>query len=109
MTAKHTPGPWFVEAGSEWQTTNAFGSTHSITVVDQYGDVGLSDESVAKVFATNAEVASANARLIAAAPELLEALQVMLGTAGEDMTPAQRLPIMEKARAAIRKATGETE
>jgi hypothetical protein len=47
----------------------------------------------------------ANARLIAAAPDLLEALKGMLGVWEED--PAYGHASAEKARAAIAKAEGE--
>lgn len=82
----HTPGPWFsqyddngfYEIGSE---------TISIRLAFTYGE-GDGDE--------------ANARLIAAAPDLLEALQaIMAGVAG-----CERQPHWEAARAAIAKATG---
>ena len=43
-----------------------------------------------------------NARLIAAAPELLEALQFVMAASGEQLSTA-----FEQAQAAIAKATGE--
>lgn len=59
----HTPGPWWIEepddpAEDERQISDGFG--HTATV---YGD---------------AETATANARLIAAAPELLKTLRFIL-------------------------------
>jgi hypothetical protein len=47
----------------------------------------------------------ANARLIAAAPELLEALKAMLAVWEED--PAYGTDAADKARAVIAKATGQ--
>jgi hypothetical protein len=53
-----------------------------------------------------AEQLQANARLIAAAPDLLEALRGVLGYADLCSVPAAQ-PACVKARAAISKATGE--
>lgn len=49
----------------------------------------------------------ANARLIAAAPELLEALEGFVSVYGVDDVP-RWMQVRDKARAAIAKATGET-
>jgi hypothetical protein len=55
---------------------------------------------VANVHGTDEE-SKANARLIAAAPDLLEALQYVLSAHGEQLTDA-----FDQARKAIAKATG---
>jgi len=63
---KHTPGPWKLDLQEtyEWPT-------EEIEIMDNDGD-GF----IAKVYAhTNIETQKANARLIAAAPDLLEALK----------------------------------
>jgi len=51
---------------------------------------------------------AANARLIAAAPELLQALQTLVGAFGLDSVGKKdrEAPIMKDARAAIARATG---
>ena len=98
---KHTPGPWETKPeecdkpyirirgtrlGSRYKVANA------ITPV--YDGVG----------AREAEETRANARLIAAAPELLEALQAIINDGLHcDVVPH----LHTKARAAIAKATGE--
>jgi hypothetical protein len=51
----------------------------------------------------------ATARLIAAAPELLQALRHVLPHVGVGYSGAQRHEIVEVARAAIAKATGKIE
>lgn len=52
------------------------------------------------------ERARADARLIAAAPDLLAALEALLSVCREELDPA-RTPEMSAARAAIKKARGE--
>jgi len=91
---KHTPGPWGVWSigGSQVITDNAMG------------------RHLAKII-NGAPEHEANARLIAAAPELLEALELALQ--GLDIAATKQLPefigfvlTADKARAAIAKARG---
>lgn len=89
---KGTPGPW------EWWTSNSFLRLSS-RATGKDGDVidsfSMSDG------ATSLSVKVADMHLIAAAPELLEALQLMLDS--------QVLPVWHQsiARAAINKALGK--
>ena len=105
--SKHTPAPWNFVLGP-------MGMTAEVEAPD-WGCI-----SVTKLFRSNPEVAErqlANARLIAAAPELLEALRRLLDEhAGQhspgcvDLPPgydATRCCPVAQARAAIAKATGE--
>lgn len=81
---QHSPGPWRYEAGT--QTIRSVPANYWIATVDS-ADGMVNNE--------------ANARLIAAAPDLLEALEWLLPGAeamGWDIT---------KAKAAITKAKGE--
>ena len=83
MNTQHTPGPWW----------------HSGLEV---GTVPMMMVKVAKVSGANHQEAQANARLIAAAPDLLEALKdalCALECCGKDYLAAS------KAQAAIAKAT----
>ena len=99
MTTKHTPGPWLLRTAP----TSA-GLCHIVSAADWrgafiYGD-GLRkgvDDSLPK-----AQELAANARLIAAAPDLLEALQEMVRTFAKNHALA-----VDVARAAIARATGE--
>lgn len=88
MSAKHTPGPWRITAQGK----------HVVSVED--GRICAAPEHMAK---WNWD---ANARLIAAAPELLEALELIANTdpveAALDPQRAVRV-----ARAAIAKAEGQ--
>lgn len=84
--SKHTPGPW---------------------EVDMYGDVTANGEDVARI-ATTGECAERDARLIAAAPELLEALRPFISAT---LTPnGAVIGLMredfERAAAAYAKAIG---
>jgi hypothetical protein len=92
--SKHTPGTWF-------------------TWTDQNGclQVGPSTNyTVAQMWSTPLEGQEANARLIAAAPDLLASLQVMLRdyAAVHDIGDVEMQPAIYQARAAIAKATRET-
>lgn len=94
--AKHTPGPWRVgeEAGSEMIV---------------YAPDGFAVASTVVFHRNHDQSKSANARLIAAAPELLEALIAFRdGGAGKnfDSWHESYRPAIDKAIAAIAKATG---
>lgn len=91
---KGTPGPWRV---SEKRGD-------LIDIRHENNEPGAMSLNLAQVVARQSwlKEAEANARLIAAAPELLEALQLMLDS--------QVLPVWHQsiACAAINRATGET-
>ena len=92
--SKHTPGPWFIE-----QRTYDDGNTHfRITASEGHGWAGNRYMSVSGCIDEH------DALLIAAAPELLEALEDLLDNCldSEGLCAAHA-----KARAAIAKATGE--
>lgn len=88
---KGTPGPWFIDNG------RAIGpkSTEDDQSYGMIIPVGWVE------FDPEVEVQIANQRMMAAAPELLEALQIICFF--EDISSAQR----EIAEAAIAKALGE--
>jgi hypothetical protein len=69
MTSKHTPGPW--EIDREVRTSINMGAKH-IALVNFYN----SPDAERNV---SGEEHEANVRLIAAAPELLDALEMVLG------------------------------
>lgn len=103
---KHTPGPWFVDDDGD------------ICVSDPNSPMGR--EMVADAFQMDDEpndVREANARLIAAAPELLEACHTVAGflsklencdTSDPLWTLRVRIhkPLWDKLRPAIAKAEG---
>jgi hypothetical protein len=111
MSAKYTPGPWAV---------NHAGDSKGISEVFVYAPhCGVDDVSVAAdiVDPVTSQPSEANARLIAAAPELLEALQTIRGVILLQRDVIERgmqakawaLPL-EVIDAAIQKATaGENE
>ena len=86
---KHTPGPWVASKRNQR------------TIVQQV----LNDSyAVAEVHAVYGNEAEANARLIAAAPEMLEALEaIFINHEVKGMSET----LNNKALAAIRKAKGE--
>ncbi len=91
METKHTPGPWYrnIKPASKYNTVWAGRNTHVARVVVD----GLPDEQV-----------EANINLIAAAPELLAALQAVVANAPDPHCAITRA-IDAQCRAAIAEAT----
>ena len=98
---KHTPGPWSIRQESVWSV----GTDHEMTAL-VYGCTDTEEE--------------ANARLIAAAPDLLEALKLaqsavadfhsgMNTTRPSEETRERNERILGSIRAAIAKAEGRAE
>jgi hypothetical protein len=100
MDAKYTPGPWNIGSSDlpvSRMSIHCKGhkdSCHStVALMVSRGVIGIShDEEFA------------NARLIAAAPDLLDVAQAILA---EDMLQYLPAEFVAKVRAAIAKATGE--
>lgn len=85
-TTQHTPGPWLAgQTITAADPGRAPGSYERITIASRVNNM-------------------ANARLIAAAPELLNMLQRMIDETGGGCAPCELT--REHARAAIAKATG---
>lgn len=95
MTTKHTPGPWKI--------ITLDGHTY-INPQRPEGEWGL----IAKMVGTSAYEESANAALIAAAPDLLAALEELLWAASRTSleTDGDYSNAFTAARAAIARATG---
>ncbi len=94
MENKHTPGPWYAESGHEqrngqlyWQVTDG------------------NDAIMQNQFCWCQGSQEANARLIAAAPDLLEALEMMRDN--ETIRAVCPSPIWATITAAIAKARGQ--
>lgn len=88
----HTPGPWRVKKAT------VRGEVNEWYVTDD-GGVAVIASCVTD---TAGEPSEANARLIAAAPELLEVIDGLLNA----LPSATAHPAIKAARAAIAKATG---
>ena len=91
MSAAHTPGPWLIRKGDEW--------THDVVTLEGESTEGEPMHwTVASANGRRDEV-DANARLIAAAPDLLEIAKKLVS---EGLSTS----LVSSARAAIAKATG---
>ena len=100
---QHTPGPWDVAY---------FGAQFYVSSANSVGGKTLPPGSGRQAIASlprgskrdvpgYAEMFEANARLIAAAPDLLDALRTLMAASGEQLTSA-----FEQAQVALIKATG---
>lgn len=94
---KYTPGPW------QWWTSNSFLRLSSQVTGK---DGGVIDSYVMRDGHSSLRVSKADMALIAAAPELLEALQDLLIRVADDEEYGPEHAIT-RARAAISKALGE--
>jgi hypothetical protein len=90
VMSKHTPGPWKIEHDYKPYVINA-GAGHTICAIT--GTAAIRPE------------AEANARLIAAAPEMLEALKLVRESGLADEYGASA--VEDAINAAIKKATGQ--
>ena len=98
--AKHTPGPWHLEE------MGYNSSSYYIRGSSESGDrLTIGKGAVAHIPRSTVNPMEANARLIAAAPELLEALAEIV-SAADGRGWDQLDPSFSKARSAIAKATG---
>ena len=99
MTTQHTPGPWTTDGKAETDTLDIVSPLGRITLID----CEFSDESE--------DVLTANARLISAAPDLLDVVKELydlLSHYCDDDPSSEEWETLKAARAAIAKATGES-
>ena len=100
MEFRGTPGPWVRESAGRGigPVSEGDDQSYGMVIPVAYVDFGESDE-----------VQNANARLIAAAPELLTALQLAekAMAEGRNVTYPEWYGVMNKARVTISKALGE--
>lgn len=94
MTTKHTPGPWKLSGAN---------TVHGADCIVAF--VGTADEEVRRF---SDERQSADAHLIAAAPDLLAACLAGLNKCSYGCTPKESCGICGVLFAAIAKAKGET-
>lgn len=89
----HTPRPWLIRKGDEW----------TYDVVTHHGDLPDGSPNSWNIATINGrrDEAKDNLMLIAAAPDLLEALEAVM-----DIT-TKNPEVWDQARAAIAKARGE--
>jgi len=101
MSAKHTPGPWSLEPVKDRSIEHLVpvdGNQMSILTVVEVDGVKFA-----------AVYLDEDARLIVAAPDLLDALETLLSLHDARVDTADAWNVsMEEARAAIAKATGES-
>ena len=108
MGAKHTPGPWKVRKGFSSGEYEVYPTRPG----EKPGFKGARWADVATVSeASRGESARANARLIAAAPELLDALECIKSAwEAHDDTPKATKVLLDEVQASfslIAKAKGE--
>lgn len=94
MSDAHTPGPWFATKDSQWNAICHVGRAYNISTKMALSDLGDIE---------------ADARLIAAAPLLLEALEQVTDALAQRLgTNATEWADVSRARAAIAAARGAT-
>lgn len=99
--SKHTPGPWIISDGDEW--------THD--VVTHHGELPDGSPNAWNIATINSrrDECDANLALIAAAPDLLEALEKIMSLVdASGSTPHPSVAkVIGAGRAAIAKVKGE--
>jgi hypothetical protein len=97
-TAQHTPGPWTVFEQAPYSVWKGDAQIAACRVLDQDGNV-----AGYMLSGWESEQAQANARLIAAAPEMLAALEMVASLPGFERDEQYGMVV----RAAIHAAKGE--
>lgn len=105
MSAQYTPGPWLAEHRAVYgggYNTEVFSATHGVIAICGWTPKPLGD-------GVTGTYRDANARLIAAAPDLLESLRELaeLAVLQFGMPPPGADGPLQKALAVIAKADGE--
>ena len=95
MSTQHTRGPWFVKTGNSTENRVCDATGFIVATVNQY----------AASFDDKAD--DANARLIAAAPDLLAVLQELEESSSYWSDYDVPVGIVDRIKAAITKATGK--
>lgn len=98
MNTPHTPGPWVFAYGSVYVDRDNLTDANAIRIA-------MMDRGDSHTTPTERD---SNARLIAAAPDLLKALQTLLATVNVRIDDT-RIAVFDQARAAISKATQSQE
>jgi len=99
MSGKWTPGPWRADLGETYRACDRQNQTVAwATFVFSSAKATVRRES---------EEVAANARLIAAAPELAEALEALVEETADMLTWGCEPDVIRNARAALAKAKGE--
>jgi len=108
----HTPGPWMACGDGTCRCKTVNSEEHPVAHVVS-GEWGDEHEGRMLVYGSvDEEFAEANARLIAAAPELLEACKAVyehVGKGGDLDWHLREYGLAEQLAAAITKAKGENE
>lgn len=100
--SEHSKGKWQVSDNTQFWKTNPYSITTSAKGVHRTTIANLPARAT-----ISSEEREANARLIAAAPELLHALRIMLAVCW-DLEIDEPVYATALARAVIAKATGES-
>ena len=103
--AKHTPGPWTITEDGRIQAPNLDAKCWEQQQHKHIASAPFAADALTPI--TMGSERAANARLIAAAPELLAALEFI--TSAAETEPGMEIyrAHLEQARAAIAKAKGE--
>lgn len=102
--SKHTPGPWHVCDGC----THLISDEHHMTVAEARQIVNGNLRTGKTEYVPGHQAQLANAKLIAAAPDLYDALRTMLDVFGDDNQHLQQDAAIRQAVEACRKVDPES-
>ena len=101
-----TPGPWVSSAGHIYKTGKDGANIAAVSEPRAETHVGYTP---VRLGSKDADEAFANAHLIAAAPELYEALDELTNYSGGASNALEDPYVMERVEAALSKARGESQ